>query len=72
MLPKEELIPIVDSAFDEVRFRLRLSSDTELGKHLGVSQKTISELRNGHWTTVDAALISVLISVLRTADQLAA
>jgi DNA-binding Xre family transcriptional regulator len=71
MLPKEELIPIVDSAFDEVRARLRVANDTELARVLGTSQKTISELRNGHWTTIDAALISVLVTALRPIEQIA-
>ncbi len=71
MLPKEELIPIVDSAFDEIRARLRMQNDTELARALGTSQKTISELRNGHWTTIDAALISVLVGALRPTEQIA-
>lgn len=72
MLSKEELIPIVDSAFDEARSRLRATNDAELARILGTSAKTISELRNGHWTTVDAALINILVTALRPTEQLIA
>lgn len=72
MLTKEELVTIVDSALDEARHRLRVQNDAALAEQLGVSAKTISFLRNGHWTAVDTALIGVLVSALRPVEQLVA
>ena len=69
MLPKEELIAIVDGALDDARFRLRVTNDSELAERLGISTKTISFLRNGHWTQVDTALIGVLVSTLRPSAE---
>lgn len=65
MLPKEELMAAVNTAFDEARFRLRCLNDEALAEKFGTSTKTISQIRNGHWTTVDTALITVLVSMLR-------
>lgn len=66
MIPKEELVPIVDAALDDARFRLQCRNDEELAEKLGTSVKTISQIRNGHWTVVDTALIGVLVSALRS------
>lgn len=65
MLPKEDLVPIVDAALDEARFRMRCLNDAELAEKLGTSTKSISFLRNGHWTPLDTALIGVLVAALR-------
>lgn len=65
MLPKDELVAVVDTAFDKARENLGVETDGALARKLGISQKTISFLRNGRWTTVDEALISVLICALR-------
>lgn len=69
MLSRDELISAVDAAFDEVRFRLRCPNDETLAEKLGISTKTISFLRNGRWTPVDTALITVLVSALRPEEQ---
>lgn len=65
MLPKNELVAAVDAAFDEARFRLRCPNDEALAERLGISTKTISFLRNGRWTQVDTAIITVLVSTLQ-------
>jgi ribosome-binding protein aMBF1 (putative translation factor) len=65
MLPKNELVAVVDIAFDKARENLGVETDEALAQKLGISQKTISFFRNGRWTTVDEVLISVLIGALR-------
>lgn len=66
MIPRDELIATVDVAFDQARTRLGVETDEALAEKLGISKKTISFFRNGRWTPVDEALITVLIGALRT------
>lgn len=62
MSSQEELISVVNEAFDGARFRLRLRNDEELARHYEVAPKTISEWRNGKWTKADKVLITLLVS----------
>lgn len=65
MLAKEELVQVVNTAFDSARAALEVRTDEALAERLEVSAKTISFWRNGRWTTADEALINVLVFSLR-------
>lgn len=62
LLDKDQLIPIVAQALDRARDKFGVSSDGALARRVGTSPKTISQLRNGHWTDLDSAIISILVS----------
>lgn len=71
LLDKELLLPIVNHALNEARDKAGVTSDEALAKRLFTSQKTISQLRNGHWTALDTAIISVLVSAMQPAPHAA-
>jgi hypothetical protein len=54
----------LNEAFDRKRHAHSLPNDAELARHLGISAKTLSFLRNGRFTKTDAAIVAVL-----TGDQ---
>lgn len=54
----------VNEAFDRKRAAHNMPSDRELAEHLGISSKSISFLRSGRLTQMQAAIIAVL-----TGDQ---
>lgn len=75
MLPKDELVSALDTALDEARFALRVTTDEALAEKIGVSAKTVSFWRNGRWTPADHALINVFVSsskLARATEQVAA
>lgn len=55
---------ILNQAFDRKRAAHSLPNDAELARHLGISAKTLSFLRNGRFTKNTAAIVAVL-----TGDQ---
>lgn len=59
-----QAIQQVNEAFDHKRAAHNMPSDRELAKHLGISSKSISFLRSGRLTQMQAAIIAVL-----TGDQ---
>lgn len=63
---KPELVIALNEAFDEARHLLRINTDEELAKRVGVSPKMISEWRNGKWSPADAGLIAVLVTGLKS------
>lgn len=60
MKPHPDALRELNIALDRKRRIHDLPNDTELAHHFGISPKTISFLRNGRWSKVDHALISVL------------
>ncbi len=54
----------MNEAFDRKRADHSLPSDRELAKHLGISNKSVSFIRSGKLTQMQAAVIAVL-----TGDQ---
>jgi hypothetical protein len=62
-----ELPPAIrqmNEALDRKRAAHAITNDRELGKHLGISHKSISFIRRGRLTQMQAAIIAVL-----TGDQ---
>ena len=62
-----ELPPAIrqmNEAFDRKRADHHIANDRELGTHLGISHKSISFIRRGRLTQMQAAIIAVL-----TGDQ---
>lgn len=62
-----ELPPAIQQmnrAFDQKRADHGISNDRALAKHLGISHKSISFIRRGNLTQMQAAIIAVL-----TGDQ---
>lgn len=48
----------VNAAFDSLRRSRDLKTDAALARSLGISPKTLSQLRHGRWTPVHQALIT--------------
>ena len=62
----------LNEALDRKRHAHALPNDAELARHLGISTKTLSFLRNGRFTRTNAAIMAVMTGDQSILPQVAA